>query len=61
MKNIKFFFSIYTVKILKEAQAFIRMITSRRDGGGHLLEATSARKKPIKTSCTSNLSVRVAF
>ena len=34
----------YTVKILSEARAFIRIITIHGDGGGPLLEATSARK-----------------
>ena len=33
-----------TVKILLETRAFIRIITFHRDGGGQLLEATSARK-----------------
>ena len=39
-------------------RAFIRIITFHVDGGVSLLEATSARKV-IKTSCSSNLSVRV--
>ena len=49
-----------TIKILLEAREFIRIITFHRDGGGPLLEATSARQV-IKTSCSSNVSVRVAI
>ena len=36
--------SSHTVKILLEAQAFIRIIIFGGDGSGCLLEATSARK-----------------
>ena len=35
------FLSIFTIKILLEAQAFIRIITFDRDGSGHLLEAVT--------------------
>ena len=46
----------YTVKSLLQARASIRIITVHGDGGGRLLEITSARKV-----CSSNLSVRVAI
>ena len=48
------------MKILLGAPAFIRIITFHRDGGGHFLETISARKV-IKTSCSSNLWVRVVI
>ena len=48
----------FTVKVLLEARGFIRIIG---DGGGPLLDATLSVRKDIKTSCSSNLSVRVAI
>ena len=35
------------MKILLDAWAFISIITFHRDNGGHLLEATSARKHHV--------------
>ena len=49
-----------TVKILSNCRAFIRKVTFHRDGGGHLLEATNARKV-IKTSGSCNFSQKVAI
>ena len=43
-----------TVISLLQARASIRIISNHRDGGGPLLEATSARK-----DCSFNLSERV--
>ena len=40
---------------------FIRIITFLGDGGGPLLDAKISVRKVIKTSCSSNLSVRVAI
>ena len=46
----------FTVISLLQAQGSIRIIKVHGDGGGPLLEATSARKV-----CSSNLSIRVAI
>ena len=51
----------FTVKVLLGARGFIRIITFLGDGGGPLLDATLSVRKDIKTSCSSNLSLRVAI